>query len=135
MKWRVPPARMAALLLCIAVPAFAQSLATEADWQNAVRQTLAHSIKPPPAAREMDSPVTLKLRVAIRRDGAIDTVTLVESSGNPVVDDETIGMVRRSGRLPAFSADMTEGQQELTLPVRFYFNGDAPPGYPATRKK
>ncbi|CAB3698165.1 hypothetical protein LMG26690_02474 [Achromobacter animicus] len=135
MNWRVRAASMAALLLCLAAPASAQSPATQAEWQKAVSQKILRGIRLPAATREMSSPVVLKVRIAILRDGAIDTVELVESSGSDAVDEATLGMIRRNGTLLPFSADMAEDRKDLTLPIRFHFNGDAPPGFPATRTR
>ncbi|AVJ28599.1 TonB family protein [Achromobacter spanius] len=135
MNWRIRAASMAALLLCLAAPASAQSLATQAEWQKAVSQKILRGIGLPAATREMNSPVVLKVRIAILREGTIDTVTLVESSGSAAVDEATLGMIRRNGTVPPFSADMAEDRKDLTLPIRFYFNGDAPPGLPATRTR
>ena len=51
-------------------------------------------------------------------DGQVTTVTLVSSSGSPTLDEAAQAMLR-GARLPPFTADMTQGQTTVTVPIRY----------------
>jgi len=51
---------------------------------------------PRPAAERGEEGVCL-LKITVRRDGTVDNVKLVESSGSPALDNEALAAVRRGG--------------------------------------
>ncbi|MNX73187.1 hypothetical protein D3C86_1045760 [compost metagenome] len=135
MKWRFRASSIAAIILCLPSPVPAQTPATQADWEIAVQRKLARQLVTPKEARDIDTPLTLRLRLVVLRDGTLETVALATPSGNAAVDQATINMVRRAGRLPAFASDMTNEKRELMLPVRFQPGDDAPPARSATKTR
>jgi protein TonB len=58
------------------------------------------------------------VRVTIMRDGSVRSVQLVESSGSRTLDVAWEG-VFQSGRLPAFTDDMTQNELTLTLSLDY----------------
>lgn len=127
MNWRFRASSIAAIILCLPASVPAQTLPTQAEWSVAVQRKLARQLTTPTEARDIAEPLALRLRIVVLRNGAIETVALASSSGNGAVDQATINMVRRAGRLPAFAADMTEDKRELMLPVRYEADNAAAP--------
>lgn len=63
---------------------------------------------------------SLILRVTIKRDGTLDSVTLVESSGHPVLDNAAMRIVRLAAPYAPFTGDLMEfGILEITRTWRF----------------
>lgn len=63
---------------------------------------------------------SLILRVSIRRDGSLDNVALVESSGHAVLDDAAMRIVRLAAPYAPFTGDLAEfGVLEITRTWRF----------------
>ena len=60
------------------------------------------------------------LRVAIRRDGSLDSVELIESSGHQVLDNAALRIVRLAAPFAPFTGDLAEfGLLEITRTWRF----------------
>src|SRR5690606_21020392 len=58
---------------------------------------------------------SLVLRVAIRRDGSLDSVEPIESSGHQVLDSAALRIVRRAAPFAPFPGDLAEfGLIEIT---------------------
>lgn len=119
MSWRFRASLIAALALCLPFPLLANTLNTQAEWHSAIRQQLQRRIEAPPQIHEANADLNVQVRIVVLPSGAIETVTLARSSGNVGVDNATLAMIRRAGRLPAFTPDMAPDKQIVMLPVRY----------------
>ncbi|MFY3602468.1 TonB family protein, partial [Achromobacter xylosoxidans] len=128
MRWRVLACSLALTLACAAPPVFAAAPANQAEWTQAVQRRMISSFKFPPEARRLSGPISLSLKIIVRRDGSIADVSVDRSSGDAAVDRAATRMVQRAGPLPAFSADMTGEKTALSLPLRFQQEEDEPAG-------
>ena len=86
-------------------------------WRNALAAWLQSRRSYPESARRRSEEGTAVLRFTVTRDGQVIAVTLVTSSGSPTRDDAALAMLR-GARLPAFTADMTQAQTTVTVPIR-----------------
>lgn len=74
----------------------------------------------PAEARSQGIYGSLVLRVAIRRDGSLDSVELIESSGHQVLDNAALRIVRLAAPFAPFTGDLAEfGLLEITRTWRF----------------
>jgi TonB family protein len=73
----------------------------------------------PREIHEANADLNLQVRIVVLPTGAVEGVTLARSSGNVAVDKATLAMIRRAGRLPAFTPDMAPDKQIVMLPVRY----------------
>ncbi|MGE8640894.1 MAG: energy transducer TonB family protein [Achromobacter sp.] len=123
---------IAAFALCLPFPLPASALTTQAEWHTAIRQQLQRKIEAPPQIREANADLNVQVRIVVLPSGVIDTVTLARSSGNVAVDNATLAMIRRGGKLPAFTPDMAPDKQIVMLPVRYVVEKSdiAPPPAP-----
>lgn len=60
----------------------------------------------------------MAVRFTVGRDGQVIAVSLVGSSGSPTLDESAQAMLR-GARLPPFTADMTQGQTTVIVPIRY----------------
>lgn len=141
MLWRFRAICLTTLVLGLPAPGWsapgvAKALSTQAEWNTAVRQQLQRGIVTPPAALRADRNLRVHVRIDIQPDGTIDAVSVSQSSGDPAVDQATVAMIRRAGRLPAFTADMAESKQTVALPIQYIIEGVEPPASaPAQRRE
>lgn len=74
----------------------------------------------PAEARSQGIYGSLVLRVTIRRDGSLDSVELVESSGHQVLDNAALRIVRLAAPFAPFTGDLAEfGLLKITRTWRF----------------
>lgn len=104
----------------LAAPASAPAAPAEvsAGWRNALAAWLQEHRSYPEDARRRAEEGTVFVRFTVGRDGQVLTVTLVRGSGSAVLDEAAQAMVR-GGHLPAFTADMTQAQTTVTVPIRY----------------
>lgn len=132
MHWRYRAFLIAALVLGLPVPLLANTLNTQAEWHTAIRQQLQRNIVAPREIHEANADLNIQVRIVVLPTGAVEGVTLARSSGNVAVDKATLAMIRRAGRLPAFTPDMAPDKQIVMLPVRYVVEKSdiAPPPSP-----
>lgn len=73
---------------------------------------------PPEAQRRRVEGVAL-LSFTIDPAGRVLAFRLERSSGNPLLDDETLAMIQRASPLPALPPEMARARLELVVPVEF----------------
>lgn len=73
----------------------------------------------PSQARSAGQQGVAMLSFTVSRSGQVLGSRLAGSSGVPVLDAETMAMIRRAQPLPAFPPEMTQGSLSFTVPVRF----------------
>ncbi|MES2664460.1 MAG: energy transducer TonB [Pseudomonadota bacterium] len=88
-----------------------------AKWGAAIRKKIERRKAYPKSAGRATGTATVRLSVA--RNGALAGVSLVGSSGNPVLDDAAVAAVRKAGSFAAAPAELTRAQYSFTLPISF----------------
>jgi protein TonB len=83
---------------------------------NVVRQIAVRFSPPDPNA-----PFTAQVFFLIRRNGSVDAIRVVTSTGNYEFNTEAVGAVEQAGRAGAFGA-LPEGFRDDVLPVYFSFD-------------
>lgn len=73
----------------------------------------------PQQARRARAEGTVRLYIAVNREGQVLSASISQSSGNTALDRAAIDMVRRAEPLPAMSEGMLRTRLELIVPVRF----------------
>jgi len=83
------------------------------NWISKV--TRVGNLNYPSEARQSGIHGTLRMLVSLRKDGSIKEVSILESSGNRILDDAAIRIVRQSAPFPPFPDDMRENTDELEI--------------------
>lgn len=83
------------------------------DWVS--RVTRVGNLNYPPEARERSIYGDLRMLVSLRKDGTIKQVSILESSGSPVLDDAAIRIVRMAAPFAPFPDEMREETDELEI--------------------
>lgn len=76
------------------------------EWRRKVERV--GNLNYPEAARHQQLYGSLRLRVAINRDGSLREVTLLESSGQPLLDQAALRIVRLAAPFSPFSGDLAD---------------------------
>lgn len=89
------------------------------DWRKKVERI--GNLNYPDEARRNGIYGSLRLLVVIRSDGSIDTMTVLESSGQPVLDQAALNIVRLSAPFAPFSGELAArfDQVEIIRTWRF----------------
>lgn len=88
---------MGAAMLAFCTPLFAQS----ADWTRQVARAIAARQTYPRIAQENGEQGTVRVKVYIGANGAVEKTELVATSGSEALDREALTLPRRIGTLPA----------------------------------
>lgn len=88
-----------------------------ASWGASIRARIERRKRYPTAADGASGTVTVRLTVA--RSGALASLSIIGSSGNPALDEAAIKAVRNAGRFPAAPNGLTQQSYSFTLPMRF----------------
>lgn len=83
------------------------------NWVS--RVTRVGNLNYPSEARQSGIHGTLRMLVSLRKDGTLKEVSILESSGNRILDDAAIRIVRQSAPFPPFPDDMRENTDELEI--------------------
>jgi len=70
------------------------------DWFRLLREKIERAKRYPPRARRWGMEGTAEVQFRIARDGSVEDVTLVKSSGFPLLDRATVETLRRAAPLP-----------------------------------
>jgi len=85
-------------------------------------QVLAHLSRHriyPPEARSRGVTGVARVRFALGRSGQVLSVSLVGGSGEPILDQAAVDMVRRAAPFPPFPDSVTLARMDLAAPIRF----------------
>ncbi|WP_434289549.1 TonB family protein [Celeribacter sp. SCSIO 80788] len=85
------------------------------SWGATIRSRIERRKRAPRGVG--DGIVTVSFRVS--REGALLSVGVAKSSGNPVLDAAAVEAVKRVGRFPAAPAELTDASYPMSLPIRF----------------
>ena len=90
------------------------------SWQGQVLGHLERHKRYPRSAQARRQEGVAQVRFTIDREGRVLSVQLDRSSGQSVLDEETVEMVRRASPLPAPPDEMKQERIELVVPVQFF---------------
>jgi protein TonB len=107
---------LTALLVAIAVPAYAQTN-TGGEWHKQVVLRLNGSKRFPVAALGQSG--TARVSFIVDRNGKLVSHWLEESSGVPAFDEESLALVERAQPFPAPPPDLDESGLTMTAPLIF----------------
>ncbi|MEX2128034.1 MAG: TonB family protein [Xanthobacteraceae bacterium] len=85
-------------------------------------QVLAHLSRHrvyPPEARDRGATGVARVRFALTRDGRVMSASLVGGSGERVLDEAALDMVRRASPFPPFPSELTQSRMDFAAPIRF----------------
>ncbi|PVB62397.1 energy transducer TonB [Labrenzia sp. 011] len=89
------------------------------NYKGKILAKLRRAKRYPRQARRENLSGTVQVAFTISRSGAVSGIRVVRSSGQPVLDQAALDMVRRAAPMPKFPAGMTVGRLSLQVPVRF----------------
>lgn len=90
-----------------------------AGWRTALITWLARHKTYPEAARRDGIQGRVVVRFTAARDGRVETIALLQSSGQRILDDAAETMLRHA-RLPPFPASMPQRSITVTLPLTYH---------------
>ena len=88
-----------------------------ARWGASIRAKVQKRNGYPKAAKGAQGSVTLRLTV--RRDGSVQSVSIASSSGNAVLDAAALAAVARAGQFSAAPKDLTEASYGFSLALDY----------------
>jgi periplasmic protein TonB len=89
------------------------------SWESLLLKHLQQFKNYPSGARERSEQGVVLLNFTIDRAGHVISRHIVKGSGFADLDAEVLTLVERAQPMPAFPPSMTEGQLDLTVPIRF----------------
>ena len=97
--------------------------AYEAAWQTKVEHI--GNLNYPEAARDQGLSGSLTVAVAIRPDGSLYSVQILKSSGNPIIDEGAIKIVRLSAPFAPLPQDLLSDMDILVITRSWRFDDQA----------
>jgi periplasmic protein TonB len=88
-------------------------------WESTLAAHLERFKRYPAEAMRRDQQGIVKLAFTIDREGHVLSSQIVQSSGSPMLDEETLAMLQRAQPLPAPPANIPAQQLTFVVPVRF----------------
>jgi protein TonB len=85
-------------------------------------QVLAHLSRHrvyPPEARDRGTTGVARVQFALGRDGRVMSVSLAGGSGERVLDEAALDMVRRASPFPSFPSGLAQSRMDFAAPIRF----------------
>lgn len=70
------------------------------DWRQLLRQRIENAKHYPAMARRLGMEGTVHVEFQIARDGSIETLNVVKSSGYPLLDEASVQAIKRAAPLP-----------------------------------
>ena len=95
------------------------SPAVDPSWQASLVRQIQRFKRYPPEAQSRKEQGVVLLSFTLDRNGQVLAHNIARSSGYADLDNEVIAMIIRAQPLPAFPANMTQPQIDLTVPIRF----------------
>jgi protein TonB len=88
-------------------------------WESELAAHIERFKRYPSEARARDKQGIAKVAFTIDRDGQVLTARIVQSSGSPSLDNETLAMLARAQPMPRPPTDIPTTQLSFVVPVRF----------------
>jgi protein TonB len=73
----------------------------------------------PPEARERGATGVARVQFALGRDGRVLSSSLIGSSGERLLDNAAVDMVRHASPFPPFPAGIAQARMDFAAPIRF----------------
>ena len=89
------------------------------SWRSDLLARLQRAKRYPDLARSHGDQGAATVTFTMDRGGRVLGVTLVRSSGSPLLDDEAVALVHRAEPLPSLPEEMPGGTITLTVPISF----------------
>jgi TonB family protein len=89
------------------------------QWQTALATHLGRFKRYPGIARSRGEQGTATVAFTIGRDGRLINSRIVQSSGSPLLDEETLAMPMRAQPMPKPPSIASDSALSLAVPVRF----------------
>jgi protein TonB len=89
------------------------------SYQTQVLAHLSRHRAYPPEARSRGATGVARVQFALGRDGRVMSVSLLGGSGERILDQAAIDMVRRASPFPPFPAGLAQSRMDFAAPVRF----------------
>jgi len=88
-------------------------------WQTALAAHIERFKRYPAKARSSGEQGIATVAFTIDRQGRLLTSRIVQSSGSPMLDQETLAMLARAQPMPAPPSDIPDNKLSFVVPVRF----------------
>jgi periplasmic protein TonB len=88
-------------------------------WESALVAHIERFKRYPAEARAHDERGTARVAFTIDRDGWVRASRVVQSSGSPTLDAETLAMLERAQPMPRPPAQLSNNELSFVVPVRF----------------
>ena len=95
------------------------SSAAVVTWQRTLSAHLQRFKRYPPKAQAAREQGIATVGFSMDRQGRVTSSHIVRSSGSPLLDEETLTMLRRAQPLPRPPADATDAQLTFVFPIRY----------------
>ncbi len=98
-------------------PSQANKQVISADYAKALQNKISSAINYPYEAKENGWEGTVKLGLRILKDGTLANVSVKESSGHSIFDEDAVNTAKILAPYPAFSSDMTGEDVVVVVPI------------------
>ncbi|MDR0881476.1 MAG: energy transducer TonB [Candidatus Adiutrix sp.] len=88
-------------------------------YSSQIRRRLERNKKYPPAAQSKRITGVATISFTVHRNGSVSGARLVRSSGQNILDDEVLALLRRVAPLPPIPPEVTQNSVTLTVPISF----------------
>jgi periplasmic protein TonB len=88
-------------------------------WESALVAHIERFKRYPPEARAHDERGVVRVAFTIDHDGWVRTSRIVQSSGYPALDAESLAMLNRAQPMPRPPSKLPDSELSLVVPVRF----------------
>ena len=102
-----------------AVASVVSQTALVAAYQAVLSAHLERYRRYPPGARQRREQGVATVRFTVDRGGRVVALGMAGASGFAALDDEALATLRRAEPLPGIPAEVTAGELEFVLPLRF----------------
>jgi protein TonB len=92
------------------------------DWQHSLMTKLHHAKRYPRHSRRLRQEGVVYLRFTVDRMGSVLSASIERSAGHPLLDEETLELIKRAQPLPPLPSDMPQKTLEIVVPVEFFLN-------------
>jgi periplasmic protein TonB len=88
-------------------------------WESELAAHLERFKRYPLAARQQGEQGTVRVAFTINHEGRVLSSRIVQSSGSPMLDEETLAMLTRAQPMPRPPEKMADTELSFVVPVRF----------------
>lgn len=89
-------------------------------WEAAMTEQLERYKRYPDDARTRHEEDTVSVRISVDRNGNVLRVSVVNSHGYALLDQEALRMVQQAAPLPPFPAELSGDRLNIVVPIEFF---------------